>query len=73
MNAYCQEVHKLEDRFRGIELHHIPRRDNNDVDALDKMVAQRDPIPSAVFVNDLHATSSHVKPDPPQRPSDPMP
>jgi hypothetical protein len=25
MDAYCQEVRKLEDKFRGIELHHVPR------------------------------------------------
>ncbi|XP_066385071.1 uncharacterized protein [Miscanthus floridulus] len=24
MAAYCQEVHKLEDKFQGIELHHVP-------------------------------------------------
>jgi ribonuclease HI len=39
MNTYCQEVRKLEDKFRGSELHHIPLKDNNDVDALAKMVA----------------------------------
>jgi hypothetical protein len=73
MNTYCQEVHKLEDKFRGVALHHIPQRDNKDADALAKMAAQRDPVPNRVFINDLHAPSIHVKPDPPQRPSDPMP
>ena len=24
MTAYCQEVRKLEDKFQGIELHHVP-------------------------------------------------
>jgi len=24
MAAYCQEVHKLKDKFQGIELHHVP-------------------------------------------------
>ena len=24
MVAYCQEVRKLEDKFKGIELHHVP-------------------------------------------------
>ena len=24
MAAYCQEVRKLEDKFQGIELHHVP-------------------------------------------------
>jgi ribonuclease HI len=63
MNAHCQDVCKLEDRFMGIELHHIPQRDNNDVDALAKMAAQRDPVPSGVFINDLHAPPIRVKPD----------
>ena len=26
MAAYCQEVCKLKDKFKGIELHHIPKR-----------------------------------------------
>jgi probable phosphoglycerate mutase len=39
MNAYCLEVRKQEDKFQGIELHHVPRKDNNDVDALAKMAA----------------------------------
>ena len=40
MDAYCQEVHKLEGRFRGLELHHIPRKQNPDADALEKMAAE---------------------------------
>jgi ribonuclease HI len=39
MNTYCLEVRRLEDKFSGIELHHVPRKDNNDADALAKMVA----------------------------------
>ncbi|XP_072148558.1 uncharacterized protein [Setaria viridis] len=37
MAAYCQEVHKLNDKFRGIELHHVPRKDNAAADTLAKM------------------------------------
>jgi ribonuclease HI len=73
MNTYCQEVCKLEDKFQGIELHHVPRRDNKDADALAKIVAQRNPVPSGVFINDLHTPSIRVKPNLPQRPSDTMP
>ena len=36
MEAYCQEVRRLEDRFDGLELNHIPRRLNEAVDALAK-------------------------------------
>jgi hypothetical protein len=69
MNTYYLEVCKLEDKFRGIELHHVPQKDNNDADALFKMAAQRDPPPSGVFVNDLHAPSIRVNPDPHPEPS----
>ncbi|XP_025813134.1 uncharacterized protein LOC112890459 [Panicum hallii] len=73
MDAYCQEVRKLEDNFQGIELHHVPRRDNNDADALAKMASQRDPTPNGVFINHLHAFLIRIKPDPPQGPTDPVP
>ena len=39
MAAYCQEVRKLEDKFQGIELHHVPRRDNDATDFLAKLAA----------------------------------
>jgi len=61
MNSYCQEVRKLEGRFRGLELHHIPQKQNPDVDALPKMAAERKPAPSGVFVNDLNAPSAHER------------
>ena len=50
MDAYCQEVRKLEGKFPGLE--------NPDADALAKMAAERKPIPSGVFVNDLNTSSS---------------
>jgi len=36
MAAYCQEVRRLEDKFDGLELNHIPRRLNKAADALAK-------------------------------------
>jgi ribonuclease HI len=39
MNTYCQEVRKVEEKFRGVELHHVLWRDNNDAYALAKMAA----------------------------------
>jgi len=32
MIAYCQEVRKLKDKFQGIKLHHVPRKDNDATD-----------------------------------------
>ena len=66
MTAYCQEVRKLEDKFQGIELHHIPRRDNNAADFLAKLAARRDPSPSGVFINDVHEPSARIVEDPTQ-------
>ena len=60
MAAYCQEVHKLEDKFQGIELHHVPRKDNDAPDFLAKLAARRDPSPSGVFINDAHELSAHI-------------
>ena len=60
MAAYCQEVRKLEDKFQGIELHHVPRKDNDAADFLAKLAARQDPSPSRVFINDLHEPSARV-------------
>ena len=40
MSAYCQEVKKLEGTFDGLELTHVLRNDNNEVDELAKMEIQ---------------------------------
>ena len=58
--AYCQELHKLEDKFLGIELHHVPRKDNDVADFLTKLAARQDPSSSGIFINDLREPSAHV-------------
>ena len=60
MVAYYQEVCKLGDKFQGIELHHVPRRDNDAADFLAKLAARRDLSPSRVFINDIHEPSAHT-------------
>ncbi|XP_066373140.1 uncharacterized protein [Miscanthus floridulus] len=60
MIAYCQEVPRLMDKFKGIELHHIPRRDNDAADFLAKLAARRDPSPSGVFINGIHEPSTRI-------------
>ena len=64
MVAYCQEVHKLEDKFQGIKLHHVPQKDNDATDFLTKLVARRVPSLDGVFINDLHELSTRVLEDP---------
>ena len=41
MEAYYQEVRRLEDKFDGLELNHIPRRLNEATDALAKATSSR--------------------------------
>ena len=60
MVAYCQEVRKLKDKFQVIELHHVPRKDNEAADFLAKLVARWDPSPSKIFINDLHEPSARI-------------
>ena len=60
MAAYCQEVRKLKDKFLGIELHHVPLKNNDAADFLAKLAARWDPSPSGIFINDLHKPSARI-------------
>ena len=57
MSSYCQEVHRLEDKFDGLELNHIPRRLNEVADALAKAASGREPMPTGIFASDQHKPS----------------
>ena len=52
MDAYCQEVRRLEDKFDGLELNHILRRLNAAADTLAKMASGQEPMSTGVFAND---------------------
>ncbi|XP_066341365.1 uncharacterized protein [Miscanthus floridulus] len=43
MAAYFQEVRKLEDKFQGIEQHHVPQKDNDATNFLVKLATMRIP------------------------------
>ena len=62
MTGYCNEVRKLEKKFEGLELHHIPRIKNQAADDLAKIGSTRKPIPGNVFLEHLHTPS--VQEDP---------
>jgi hypothetical protein len=47
-------VRRLEDKFDGLELNHIARRHNEEVDRLAKMAIWREADPTGVFANDLY-------------------
>jgi ribonuclease HI len=54
MEAYCDEVRRLEDKFYGLELNHIARRYNETTDELAKIASGRTTVPPDVFSRDLH-------------------
>jgi ribonuclease HI len=45
MEAYCNVVRALEDKFYGIELNHVPRRYNEEADELAKIASGRITVP----------------------------
>jgi hypothetical protein len=57
MEAYCDEVRCLEDKFYGLKLNHIARRYNETADELAKIASGRTTVPPDVFSRDLHQPS----------------
>jgi ribonuclease HI len=50
MGKYCTTVRKLEDKFEGLEFHHVERDRNAAADALSKLGSSRTQVPPGVFV-----------------------
>jgi ribonuclease HI len=57
MDAYCDEIRKLEGHFEGIDFQHVPRNNNVVVDVLSKLGSRRALVPADVFVQDLRKPS----------------
>jgi ribonuclease HI len=57
MEAYCDEVRRLEDKFYGLELNHVARLYNETVDELAKIASGRTMVPPDVFSRDIHQPS----------------
>jgi hypothetical protein len=57
MDAYCLEVSKLENKFYGLEFHHVVRDNNVAVGVLSKLGSTHTQVPVGVFVHELHAPS----------------
>jgi ribonuclease HI len=57
MEAYCDEVWRLEDKFYGLELNHVARRYNETVDELAKIASGRMTFPPDVFSKDIYQPS----------------
>src|SRR3954464_3796193 len=62
MTTYCVAVRKLEKKIDGLELHHIPRVQNQAADDLAKLGSTRSQIPSGIYLEHLHSPT--VKEDP---------
>ena len=60
MEAYMDEVRKLEERFDGIQAEHVPRTENDIADYLSKRAALKLPVEPGTFV--LRLTQLFVKP-----------
>jgi hypothetical protein len=54
MEAYCDEVRRLEDKFYGLDVNHVARRYNETADELAKIASGRTTVPPDVFSRDLH-------------------
>ena len=60
MEAYVDEVRKLEEHFDGLQMDHIPRAQNDIADELSKLAAKRFPVEPGNFV--LQLTQPSVAP-----------
>jgi hypothetical protein len=54
MEAYCDEVRHLEDKFYGLELNHVARRYNETAYELAKIVSGQTTVPPDVFSRDIY-------------------
>jgi ribonuclease HI len=79
MEAYCDEVWHLEDKFYGLELNHVARRYNETADELAKIASGRTTVPPDVFSKDIyisHPSKWTTRPsprDPRSSPRNPRP
>jgi len=63
MDAYCNAVQRLEEKFDGLKLNHVLRKYKEAADALAKMASERATVPPDVFVSDLYRPSINYKDD----------
>jgi hypothetical protein len=62
MDTYVQEVRKLENKFSGLEVHHVVREHNVGADILSKLESTRAQVPAGVFVQELKQPSIKSSP-----------
>jgi hypothetical protein len=64
MEAYCNAVRALEDKFYSIERNHVSRWHNKEANELAKIVSGRITVPSNVFARDVARPSVNLDPSP---------
>jgi ribonuclease HI len=57
MDEYITEICKLENKFSGLQIHHVIRNNNVGADVLSKLGADRTSVPSEVIIHELHHPS----------------
>jgi ribonuclease HI len=57
MGKYCTAIRKIEDKFEGLEFHHVERDRNAVADALSKLGSSRTQVPHGVFVQEVSRPS----------------
>src|SRR4029078_5242180 len=57
MDACIAEIRKLENKFSGLEIHHVIRDNNVAADVLSKLGSDRAEVPPGVFVHELYHPS----------------
>ena len=60
MDAYIAEIRKLENKFTGLEIHHVVRDNDVAVDVLSKLGSDRAEVPPGIFVHELHHPSINI-------------
>jgi hypothetical protein len=68
MDAYCAQIRKLENKFYGLEFHHVVRADNEAADKLSKLGSTQVAIPHGVFIHDLVKPSIEEQEQPVSKP-----
>jgi hypothetical protein len=57
INKYCTAVRKLEDKFEGLEFHHVERDHNAATNTLLKLGSSRAQVPPGIFVQEVQQPS----------------
>jgi hypothetical protein len=60
MEAYCDEVRRLEGKFCGLELNHVAQRYNETANVLAKIASGRMTVPPDVFSRDIYQPSVKI-------------